>query len=257
MLLLKNFLVLTLGAFLLAIAGGFVNNYLRDRIAGNMIESIGLLGTRLFFIVGAFVHELGHLLFSIIFRHKIQALKLFPLTREDFFSGSLGYVLTTYNDKSLFQKSGVVFVGVAPMISGFVVVYASMYLLMPQLHSQIFQLNLFGEGFLLTPGSLGGGSLAVSDFFNLNFLLFLSIVFVVVPNMALSPSDVAVMLKGSFYFFGLATITYFIFWLFGAQHILFLFLQSLIALQLIAILITFLVFLGSYLLNHLCLRIGT
>ena len=109
---------------------------------------------------------------------------------------------------------------------------------------------------MLTPKSLGGGSLAVSDFFNLNFLLFLSIVFVVVPNMALSPSDVAVMLKGSFYFFGLAAITYFIFWLFGAQHILFLFLQSLIALQLIAILITFLVFLGSYLLNHLCLRIG-
>jgi hypothetical protein len=57
---------------------------------------------------GSPVHEIGHALFCILFRHKIVDIKLYKPDPSD---GTLGYVLHTYNQDSRYQKIGNFFIG--------------------------------------------------------------------------------------------------------------------------------------------------
>lgn len=85
--------------------------------------------------IGVPVHELGHALFCIIFRHKIIDIRLYRPNAED---GTLGYVNHTYNSKSIYQKIGIFFIGVGPILTGSLAIYVALYLLVPN-HSDIFE----------------------------------------------------------------------------------------------------------------------
>lgn len=61
---------------------------------------------------GIIIHELSHLVFAIIFGHKITSFKLFQLPDQN---GTRGYVNSSYND-SLYQKLGNCYVSIAPAI---------------------------------------------------------------------------------------------------------------------------------------------
>lgn len=61
---------------------------------------------------GIIIHELSHLIFALIFGHKITSVKLFQLPDEN---GTRGYVNSSYND-SLYQKLGNCYVSIAPAI---------------------------------------------------------------------------------------------------------------------------------------------
>ncbi len=78
--------------------------------------------------LGTPVHELGHALFCILFRHRIVEMKLYDPNAED---GSLGYVNHAYNPNSTYQKIGNFFIGAGPIILGAFVLYAAMYYLVP------------------------------------------------------------------------------------------------------------------------------
>jgi len=65
--------------------------------------------------LGTSVHELGHAIFAIIFRHKINDIVLFSPNSE---GGSLGHVNHSYNKKSIYQNIGNLFIGIGPIILG-------------------------------------------------------------------------------------------------------------------------------------------
>ena len=102
-----------------------------------------LLGLKLYLILfgwlGTCVHESGHALFCVIFRHKINEMKFF---KPDLDSGTLGYVNHSYNHKSLYQNLGNFFIGIGPIILGSIVIYTATCLFL-------------GE---MIKGSHGGGS---------------------------------------------------------------------------------------------------
>lgn len=85
--------------------------------------------------IGTPVHELGHALFCVIFRHRIIEMKLFSPNSSD---GSLGYVHHAYNPRNIYQRIGNFFIGTGPIIFGSLVLYALLYYLVPNKDS-IFQ----------------------------------------------------------------------------------------------------------------------
>lgn len=67
--------------------------------------------------IGVIIHELSHLIMALLFGHHIQSVCLLHIPRaDDPHDRGLGYVGHVWNDDSLYQKIGNVFIGVAPVI---------------------------------------------------------------------------------------------------------------------------------------------
>lgn len=67
--------------------------------------------------IGVIIHELSHLIIAVLFGHYIQNFRLLRI--PDFNNpqdNNLGYVSHAWNDESLYQKIGNVFIGIAPVI---------------------------------------------------------------------------------------------------------------------------------------------
>ncbi len=78
--------------------------------------------------LGTPVHELGHALSALLFGMRIKDLRLF---QPDSTTGNLGYVNYAYNPDNILHQVGRFFVGIAPLFSGVVVLYATLYFLFP------------------------------------------------------------------------------------------------------------------------------
>lgn len=65
-------------------------------------------------ILGTPIHELGHVIFCILFGHKITDMKLLILKPVD---GTLGYVNHSFNKKNIYHRIGNLFIGIGPIIS--------------------------------------------------------------------------------------------------------------------------------------------
>lgn len=76
--------------------------------------------------LGTSVHELGHALFAVLFRHKINDIVLFSPNSE---GGSLGHVNHSYDKKSIYQNIGNFFIGIGPIILGSLILLLLTYLL--------------------------------------------------------------------------------------------------------------------------------
>jgi hypothetical protein len=76
---------------------------------------------------GTTIHEIGHAIFCLIFRHKITKLKLFDPDPE---TGTLGYIEHTYNPSSIYQLVGNFFIGIGPILLGTSVIYLLLYFLL-------------------------------------------------------------------------------------------------------------------------------
>ena len=106
----------------------FIMNYVSGFVERRALLTMGkgwYLG--LFGWLGTIVHELGHAIFCLIFRHKITAMKLFD---PDPKTGTLGYVEHSYNSTSVYQLVGNFFIGIGPILLGTTVIYLFSYLLL-------------------------------------------------------------------------------------------------------------------------------
>jgi len=158
--------------------------------------------------IGTPVHELGHALFCLIFRHKIVEMKLFSPNSTD---GTIGYVNHSYDKASIYQRIGNFFIGVGPIIFGAVVLYAALYYLLPNAKEVMAGIDAqskvmahanqssFGAIF----DSLRGTAIATldslftwSNFSHLLFWVFLYIAVCVSSHMELSPPDIKGALSG-------------------------------------------------------------
>ncbi len=164
-------------------------------------SSYNLMGRRvyLFFFawLGVSIHELGHALFCLIFRHKIIEIKLFSPDAE---TGTLGYVRHSYNPGSIYQRIGNFFIGIGPILLGSLVIFLSAkWLLLSSIEITTTSTQELGVVELLTSAFLGA-----LDYFKSLFVfeslrrwqtyLFFYISFSVGSHITLSPADI----KGAF-----------------------------------------------------------
>lgn len=162
--------------------------------------------------IGTPIHELGHAILCLIFRHKVTEIKLYSPNNND---GTLGYVNHTYDSKSIYQKVGNFFIGIGPILLGAFVIYWLFYFLVPNSQNVFASLNtqskvlikgIHGEfngiweslynSVLITFNTL----FSKENFSNYKFWIFLYIAFCISSHMELSPAD----LKGAWR--GLLTI---------------------------------------------------
>lgn len=167
---------------------------------------------RYFAIVGVPIHELGHALFCLVFRHKITEIKLF---RPDPDTGTLGYVRHTYNTNSFYQQVGNFFIGIGPIFSGGAVVFAAMHVAAGHSFGQAVAGMASGStasdlpslALAILSGARDGvaGLLDISRVLSWRFWLLLYLILAVGGNITLSRADVQGASRG---FFTLAVLLF-------------------------------------------------
>ena len=161
----------------------WIQSRLAFRFGWNSVLFTGWIGTP--------IHELSHALFCVIFRHRIDEIKLFEPDKN---SGRLGYVRHSYRGKSFYQEVGNFFIGIAPLICGTAVLIGLLLLFYPSIlnsigeQSQTDELAWFEKIGLVIKSTIG----EVLDLKNLvrwQFWLFMYLTLCVSSHMAPSRSD--------------------------------------------------------------------
>lgn len=161
--------------------------------------------------IGTPIHEIGHALFCIIFRHKIVDMKLFQPDSSD---GSLGYVNHSYNPNNPWHRIGNFFIGFGPILLGSIVIMLLSVYLIPNndflshfsnyktfdlttlsgLKNQFIQ--LFNSGKHLTQNLFIEENLKSWEFW-----VFIYLAMCVASHMELSPPDIKGLFGGLIYIF--------------------------------------------------------
>ena len=128
----KDLLIATFGQLAALFAGVFIFGLLIHIVSQLTFKSLqralGMKGVYLVAWLGTPIHELGHVLFCIIFLHKIETIKLF---QPDPVTGTLGYVTHTWNKKNPWHLLGNFFIGVGPVLLGCAALLGLFYFLIP------------------------------------------------------------------------------------------------------------------------------
>ena len=172
--------------------------------------------------IGTPIHELSHALFCLLFRHKINDIKLFN-TKSD----TIGYVLHSYDSRSWYQQMGNFFIGVGPIIIGTLIVYLLFILLAPELKNNIFTIPTvrykiifnseiisalyysFSNIFVYTHTifmNIIKNVITYSPFKSITFWVFLYFSIAIASHMELSPADISHAWKGIIVIFALSLI---------------------------------------------------
>ena len=204
----KDLLLVTLSQMASLFAGLFIFGLLIQFISQltfkSLEKSFGSKGVYLVAWLGTPIHELGHALFCVIFRHRIDEIRFF---QPDPSTGTLGYVYHKWNPKNPWHVLGNFFIGVGPMVLGCAVLFALFYFLNPGSSrvwdsinvsvSSIDKSSLIGSYSTVFRGSTLAIIKLIFNFANLSlwqFWLFLYLSVCIASNIRLSWADV----KGSF-----------------------------------------------------------
>ncbi len=152
--------------------------------------------------IGTPIHEMGHAIFCLIFRHNITEVKLYSPNSAD---GTLGYVNHSFDPKSIYQKVGNFFIGIGPIIVGTLVIYALLYYLVPntrdvfsaiEAQSKVLVKSVHGEfaGVLSSLWRTTINTLETlfqkNNFSDYKFWVFIYLSMCISSHMELSPSDI-------------------------------------------------------------------
>ncbi|WP_018764065.1 hypothetical protein [Bacillus sp. 105MF] len=183
---------------------GFLLGYLESLTRTYWTRAFGRKGFLLSAWIGVPIHELGHAIMCVVFRHQIVAMQLFPTNTNN---GYLGYVRHQYNQRSIYQRIGNFFIGIAPIFSGMAALILLMYYFVPQSYSvfihaletntQTASINIdMLQNILLSAILLLKSLFTVSNLFNPLFWLFLFIAICISAHIALSKPDIEGSLDG-------------------------------------------------------------
>ena len=170
---------------------GLLYYIIREFTCENFVKLIGWKGFMFFSFIGTPIHELAHLITALIFGHEIVDFVLFSPVRAKQ-TGELGHVNHSYNKKSLYQKAGNFFIGVAPMIVGVITIILLLKFMFPEYTNSIIpqSTGAINLTFILEiPKNMfiNIGKLMVFNDYRLYLLLFLSIN--IVLHMSISMAD--------------------------------------------------------------------
>ena len=101
----------------------FCSSFMRTKMAHAMSTKVFVYGTA----IGVVIHECGHAVFCIIFRHKIKKINFFSPSDD----GTLGSVSYSYRPNSVYQRIGLFFVGTGPVWFGLFALFLISWLLLP------------------------------------------------------------------------------------------------------------------------------
>ncbi|MGL5354114.1 MAG: hypothetical protein ACRDA5_12435, partial [Clostridium sp.] len=170
-------------------------------------------------VIGTTIHEFSHYIMCKIFMHKVNSIKWFSISTND--SEELGYVSHSYNRKSIYQRVGNFFIGVAPIIVGSLILVGFFYLLLPESFNSIYsQINIkdyvmdIGEFNLLSLISVlyNNFILIIRNLFSfenlttIRFWIYLFISVSISTHMSLSKADLKNSLDGVSFIFLLSII---------------------------------------------------
>lgn len=182
---------------------GFVLGFFQDLSRRYWTSTFGRTGFLLTAWVGTPIHELGHAIMCLVFRHKIVSMQWFPTNMQD---GQLGYVSHTYNTNSFYQKIGNFFIGVAPVFSGIAALVILMYSFVPQsyqlLMKEIAAIKMEGTSseiayhIFSSAIVLWKSLFTITNFAHPSFLLFLFLSVCISTHIALSRPDIDGALSG-------------------------------------------------------------
>ncbi|KEK22213.1 hypothetical protein [Bacillus gaemokensis] len=183
---------------------GFLLGYLETLTRTYWTRAFGRKGFLLSAWIGVPIHELGHAVMCVLFRHQIVAIQLFPTNTNN---GYLGYVKHQYNPKSIYQRIGNFFIGIAPIFSGMIVLILSMYYFVPQsfslfinnleINTQSPSINIeVIQNIFLSSMLLVKSLFTISNLSTPSFWLFLFIAICISTHIALSKPDIEGSLDG-------------------------------------------------------------
>jgi hypothetical protein len=207
----KDLLIATLSQLVSLFGGIFIIGLLVHFFSQLTFKSLGRAfgsgGTYFVAWLGTPIHELGHVLFCLIFMHRIDKVEFF---NPDPVSGTLGYVAHRWNRRNPWAVLGNFFIGVGPVILGCFALFVTFYFLIPDgarvWSSILAKVSEIENGY--SPGSylaiLGNSALAmvrliftIDNLKGWRFWVFCYLSICVASNIRLSLSDVKGTLSGS------------------------------------------------------------
>lgn len=196
-------LIAFLGVFMVV---GFLIDQLERKRNGWIRSTVGNTGIYATALIGVPVHELGHVLMCFIFGHKIEQVKFVQFGDED---GTMGFVNHTYNPNNLFQRIGLFFIGIAPILMGIAVITLTLFFTLPDTFNEwIVAVRASGEmiDVLDTTGILMSSLLSLENLSNPLFYLFMIVSVSIASHMSLSKSDIAGAWTGLLTMYSIAVI---------------------------------------------------
>lgn len=114
----KISIFLTIGIIGSLIIFGLLIGEIEKRSSQLIYNGLGKYGVIATGIIGTTVHEFSHALMCKLFLHKITDIKWFSLNLDN---QELGHVNHSFNKRSIYQRVGNFFIGVAPILIGSII----------------------------------------------------------------------------------------------------------------------------------------
>jgi len=197
--LIKSVIIQIVGVLGIFFVLGFVHAQIQFWTHKNYNRTLGWKGILWTAWIGTPVHELGHIFFAKLFRHKIHKISIF---QPDEASGNLGHVEHSYNPHSLYQKIGNFFIGSAPMIFGSIILMIFLYLFVANGKEVFLPLTEQSHSitsFIASIAESLKNLFSTQNMSSWNFWLFLYMSFCIASHMAPSKADRNGMWKGFFW----------------------------------------------------------
>lgn len=191
----KTIAIQIIGIFGIFFAFGIVLDGLQKLTQRNYRRALGWKGILFTAWFGTPIHELGHVFFAKLFRHRITKVTLFAPNE---ITGGLGSVDHTYNKNSLYQKIGNFFIGSAPMIFGGAVLSLMLYFLVPngkEALTPLFKASTF-VSYLEAIKQMFLTLFSLENLTKWNFWLFIYLSFCMASHISPSAEDRRGMWKG-------------------------------------------------------------
>lgn len=175
---------------------GFILLKLQKWTNDQYARSIGWKGILFTAWFGTPIHEIGHVVFAKLFRHKVTYVGLFEPNAS---TGGLGHVDHEFRPYSLYQRVGNFFIGAAPMIFGSIVLVCMLYIFVPNakdIFASIFHEQYTIPIILVSTWKFVTGLFALSNLQTSIFYAFLYLSFCVAAHIAPSGQDLKNMWGG-------------------------------------------------------------